>query len=143
MGFCSGSKAPLKAIIKEISGIVFKYAGYALTVTHKLKEWVNNPAVIAYCDLTPTDWDNQLRERVNIALEFALKLLQLIPENATVTNTVLTGVVSDLSNLSDGDREAKLRSLASAMAKHLDTMKRPDNIYDLAVQTVFSISKKV
>lgn len=122
----------IKNLFDGIPAELREYAGIALQVTTKIKQVIDSGVVVTIIELTPTDVDDNIREKLSQCLTILNHWLEVETFEQAIEAMKL--MPKKLQN-------ATLIKLASDITACLDDNKDKESNYDLAVQISYSNGK--
>lgn len=134
--------------IKVALGIMPKhieqYASQALEVTQGIKKALSNPLATVITSIIPGTWDNELKYKMEKALETVIPSLQIIEDcKGKPFDEMLKCWVNNLSKLPPSVQAAILQKTQALLTAIQDGKNEKQNLYDLVSQYVYSnVSRK-
>lgn len=134
----------IKAVLGILPKNIEQYATDALVITSGIKRYLSSPLADIAVNLIPSNWDNELRQRMLTALETVIPALTIIDTcNGKPFDEMLQCWIKNLSTLPPSVQAAILQKCQSKLTAILDGNKERQNLYDLISQYVYSnVSKK-
>lgn len=119
----------VKSLFQSIPAELREYAAIALQVTGKIKAVIDSGVVVTIIELTPTDIDDNIREKLSQCLAILTQWLEV---------ETLEQAIEAMKLMPKKLQNATLIKLASEITACLDNSELKENQYDIAVQAVYS-----
>lgn len=119
----------IKNLFQSIPAELREYAAIALQVTSKIKAVIDSGVVVTIIELTPTDLDDNIREKLSQCLTILTQWLEV---------ETLEQAIEAMKLMPKKLQNATLIKLASEITACLDNSELKENQYDIAVQAVYS-----
>lgn len=121
-----------KSIIAGIPKEIREYSAIALEVTTKIRHAIDNPITVSVVNLTPTNIDNEVREKLVLCLDVLIQWLEV---------KTLEDAIETMKLMPKKLQNATLIKMASEIVACLDNHEMQESHYDVAVQNVYTASK--
>lgn len=135
--FCNPCQKQIRKFIKKLDDTLLQNIDTAISVTEQIKRFINSDTVVLITEITPTDIDNQLREKINQYLPFVLSTLGILnyPNRENINQAI-----KYLQQLPEAHQKSLLFKIASLLLQRLD-LRYKQNEYDTAIQLRYSLNK--
>jgi len=131
--FCKPCRNRIKQLIQKIDDTLLQNVDIALSVANVLKASLESGLAVKITDLIPGTFNDLLREKLLSILTIALRKVEILDANQ---QTVSMKDVADRKHVLD----SRVQKVASLITRELDG-RHQGHLYDLAVQTSFSMAK--
>jgi hypothetical protein len=140
---CTKIKSRLKALLRNFDRYIDQHIDTALKITTALKQIISSPVADIITAIIPGDVDNNIRIRLEYALDKVTEALAIAEhcKQYTDINEKLSCFIEQLKLRDPELQDAILQKLASLLTRHLDGGRFKQSLYDLYTQAKFSASK--
>jgi len=122
----------VKTLFAGLPEDIKHYAAIALQVTSKIKHVIDSGVVVTIIELTPTDLDDNIREKLSQCLGLLNQWLEV---------ETLQQAIETLGKMPKKLQNATLIKLASEITACLDNNTLSEAQYDIATQSVYTHGK--
>lgn len=142
--FCARFKEAIQRLKMKFNSFLENNIDDALRITTVIKNIIENPIADVLVKLSKTDVDDKILEKSRMALRIAVDKLAIINEcnQHEDLNDKLKCWIENIKLLPKDVQNAMLAKFAAIYAAQMDDNKYSQNVYDAAVQTVYSVQKE-